>query len=92
MVLLILFVGLYSNRVSHRVIIGQLFLKDYVCSQFLKKKAKNQYTNVGSGKIVHLTLHAYVYSPLLLFLKSNDAEYVDFLTLSVFLQKSENCQ
>lgn len=63
MVLLILFVGLYSNRVSHRVIIGQLFPKDYVCSQFLKKKeAKNQYTNVGSGKIVHLTLH--VYSPL----------------------------
>lgn len=84
MVLLILFVGLYSNRVSHRVIIGQLFLKDYVCSQFQKKKiAKNQYTNVGSGKIVHLTLH--VYSPLFFFLKSNDAEYVDFLTLSVFL-------
>lgn len=82
--------GLYSNRVSHRVIIGQLFLKDYVCSQFLKKKAKNQYTNVGSGKIVHLTLH--VYSPLFFFFKSNDAEYVDFLTLSVFLQKSENCQ
>lgn len=26
------------------------------------------------------------------FFKSNDAEYVDFLTLSVFLQKSENCQ
>lgn len=89
MVLLILFVGLYSNRVSHRVIIGQLFLKDYVCSQFLKKKiAKNQYKNVGSGKIVHLTLHVF----LLFFLKSNDAEYVDFLTLSVFLQKSENCQ
>lgn len=63
MVLLILFVGLYSNRVSHRVIIGQLFPKDYVCSQFLKKKiAKYQYTNMGSGKIVHLTLH--VYSPL----------------------------
>lgn len=90
MVLLILFVGLYSNRVSHIVIIGQLFLKDYVCPQFLKKKiAKNQYTNVGSGKIVHLTLH--VYSPLFFF-KSNDAEYVDFLTLTVFLQKSENCQ
>lgn len=53
MVLLILFVGLYSNRVSHIVIIGQLFLKDYVCSQFLKEIAKNQYTNVGSGKIVH---------------------------------------
>lgn len=88
MVLLILFVGLYSNRVSHRVIIGQLFLKDYVCSQFLKKKAKNQYTNVGSGKIVHLTLHVF----LLFFFKSNDAEYVDFLTLSVFLKKSENCQ
>lgn len=89
MVLLILFVGLYSNRVSHIVIIGQLFLKDYVCSQFLKEIAKNQYTNVGSGKIVHYTLH--VYSPLFFF-KSNDAEYVDFLTLSVFLQKSKNCQ
>lgn len=89
MVLLILFVGLYSNRVSHKVIIGQLFLKDYVCSQFLKKKAKNQYTNVGSGKIVHLTLHVFL---LFFFFKSNDAEYVDFLTLSVFLQKSENCQ
>lgn len=62
MVLLILFLGLYSNQVSHIVIIGQLFLKDYVCSQFLKEIAKNQYTNVGSGKIVHLTLH--VYSPL----------------------------
>lgn len=44
---------------------------------------------MGSGKIVHLTLH--VYSPLFFF-KSNDAEYVDFLTLSVFLQKSKNCQ
>lgn len=86
MVLLILFVGLYLNRVSYRVIIGQLFLKDYVCSQFLKKKAKNQYTNVGSGKIVHLTLHVFL---LFFFFKSNDAEYVDFLTLSVFLQKSE---
>lgn len=90
MVLLILFVGLYSNRVSHRVIIGQLFPKDYVCSQFLKKKiAKNQYTNVGSGKNCTFNI-ACLFSSF--FFKSNDAEYVDFLTLSVFLQKSENCQ